>query len=82
MSWTVNLVGTPDKVVQALNETSTNLQGGSKAEFDNALPAMTALVQLNYGDGVQIVKLNAAGHAYTGYGQCTITLDRVTNILQ
>lgn len=65
MSWSCNLVGTPEKITERLNKMSTELGGQSKEEFDNALPHLTALLAANVNKkyGPVMVELNANGHA-------------------
>ena len=62
MSWSVNFLGTPNKVSEALTAQSEKLSGQSKQEFDDALPHMKALIESNVGDN-KYVKLVANGHA-------------------
>lgn len=83
MSWSTTLSGTPEKVIKALQDESARMSpGNSKDEFDAALPHLIGLIKLNYGDGLQIIKLNASGHAHSGnYGQCTVSLERLFNVL-
>jgi len=60
MSWSVRLIGTPEKVVEALDKYGEGLSGQSKEEFDEAKPALVALVNGNVGS---MVDLSANGHA-------------------
>lgn len=48
MSWSINMVGTPDKIVAALDAESGKMSGQSKIEFDAALPALKTLVSQNF----------------------------------
>lgn len=78
MSWSVLFIGEPEKVVKALNENSDKLSGYSKTEYDNALPHMVALVQQNFGNINQLVKIVASGHGYIENGvpkQSTLTCE-------
>ena len=61
MSWSVNYIGKPQKVVEALNTQSTALSGQSKTEYDEALPHLVALVEQNFGTPY-LINLSAAGH--------------------
>jgi hypothetical protein len=64
MSWSVNYIGTPEKITAALNEQSTTLTGQSKIEFDAALPNLVGLLASNFtppGVAPQLVKLDASG---------------------
>lgn len=66
MSWSVNFIGTPEKISEALDKESQRLSEqnpDSKAEFDEVLPHMKALVGYNtglYGP----IQLTANGHTY------------------
>lgn len=66
MSWSIGLIGTPEKVIAALNAHSETLSGPSKTEFDAALPNIVGIVGQNFDkDGVQVVvKLTANGHGW------------------
>ena len=48
MSWSVQLIGRPPAVAQALQEHNATLNGQSKAEFDDALPHLLGLVEQNF----------------------------------
>jgi len=63
MSWSVQFVGKPDAVVRALEGhiEKNRLTGQSKAEYEEALPALKTLVQGNAG--LVVVNLVASGHA-------------------
>ncbi len=50
MSWSINLMGKPEDVARALQAQSETLSGQSKAEFDDALPHLMALVRQNFVD--------------------------------
>jgi hypothetical protein len=64
MSWSVSIVGKPAAVRRALDEHSNHkLTGQSKKEWDEAYPALRALVNGNMGD--LLVNLAASGHAST-----------------
>jgi hypothetical protein len=66
MSWSVNFIGKPEKVVEALNAQSKTITDvNSKAEYDAALPHLVALVKETHGSGYG-VKLAASGSGYTG----------------
>ena len=49
MSWSINMIGTPEKLVEALKKHSETISGRSKEEFDAALPHMIALIEENKG---------------------------------
>lgn len=62
MSWSVNFIDKPEKVVIALITESEKMSGQSKVEFDSALPHLIALVTQNFGVSTPSIKLNASGH--------------------
>lgn len=80
MSWSLTLVGTPDKFPKAFDDFSAGLTGDSKAEFDAARPALETLVGLNVNKATpQAVRLSANGHAYKNngelaYSSCSVDL--------
>jgi len=84
MSWSVQFVGKPEKVVEALIAQSEKLSRESKAEFDAALPHLVALVNENYGFDYA-VKLVASGHGYAGTDkpnrQLTVSIELVYGLL-
>jgi len=87
MSWSISLIGRPDKIAAALQEQSGKLTGQSKLEFDDALPHLTALVGQNFavdGNGylLPLVKLEASGSG-TAKGEqqvvrsCTVKVEPI-----
>lgn len=80
MSWSLVWVGTPDKIVEALDKESDRLTGMSKDEFDKVKPALVTLVQSNFDKTVTpALELSANGHAYTENGEpkystCNVSL--------
>lgn len=65
MSWSVNLVGKADNIKEALRQESQRLTGASKEEFDEALPHMLGLLDLNHNpEHPQTLELDANGHGY------------------
>lgn len=73
MSWSVNIVGTPSKVVVALDEFKAG-NDVSQKEFDDAKPHLQALVAQNFakpdsGYTAPIVTLKASGHGYNKDGE-------------
>jgi hypothetical protein len=84
MSWSVQFIGKPEKVVEALNAESEKLNGQSKVEYDSALPHLVALVNENFGTGYP-VKLAASGHGtvYTDKSdrQLTVSLESIYGLL-
>ena len=63
MSWSVRLIGTPEKVAEALDKESEKLGGQSKQEFDDAKPHLQELVKQNVGSASMLIDLSANGHA-------------------
>ncbi len=80
MSWSVNLIGTPDNISKSLEKTSTELAGKSKEEFDAALPHMIGLVKQNYNASNPNLALNliASGHGYDGYNSCFVRIEAMS----
>lgn len=64
MSWNVQFIGKPEKVVEALNGHSEKLSGDSKTEYDKALPNLVSLCEQNFGNTEQCLKVVAAGHGW------------------
>lgn len=65
MSWSLTLIGKTGNIVKALEEQSTKFEGGTKLEFDAALPHLIGLVKENWNNGVEpVMKLSASGHGY------------------
>lgn len=62
MSWSISLMGKPEKVVEALKAHSEKLNGQSKVEYDDALPNMLGIVQQNFGHETQLISVVANGH--------------------
>ena len=84
MSWSVSIIGTPEKICQQLDACSTKLDGQSKVEFDDAKEHLKALVMQNVSTPNQeygyLVKLTANGHStFTDgkktYGQISVAID-------
>jgi len=70
MSWSITLIGKPEKVAEALEANSAKLADQSKAEYDSALPHMVALVKENFGNGdTAMIKITANGHGYSTGGE-------------
>lgn len=87
MSWSVNYFGKPEKVSEALTAQSANLSGQSKQEYDAALPHLVALVNLNIGQQVPLIKLAACGHGTANAegimieNNCSVQLEHVYGML-
>lgn len=85
MSWSVNYIGTPEKILAAMDDLSTKLNGQSKLEFDEALPHLKALVSSNVGSQTGFW-LIANGHAtitegVKTYGYLSVDLKQVGDLL-
>lgn len=88
MSWSIMLIGHPDKVVAALETESTKLSGKSKDEFDAALPHLVGLVRQNYNSATDIqpvLSVQASGHGYENsegaYNNCIVTIQTLAGVL-
>lgn len=78
MSWSVNYIGKPEKIAEALEQQSEKLTGQSKTEFDAALPHLCALVKQNFNKaGDYIVQLDANGHGYDGFNNCNVSIKAI-----
>ena len=83
MSWSVQFIGKPEKVVEALTEQSEKISGESKVEYDTALPHLIALVKENFGSGYAI-KLVASGRGSMGEKpsrQLTVSIELIYGLL-
>lgn len=65
MSWSIQFIGKPEKVVEALLLQSEKMNGESKVEYDSALPHLVGLVNENFGYDY-VVKIVANGHGTAG----------------
>lgn len=80
MSWSIQLIGKPEKINEKLEEQSKYLSGQSKQEFDEAKLHLQSLVSQCVGENV-LVRLNASGHATIQpdgtktYGQVSVVLE-------
>lgn len=65
MSWSINLIGSVDKLSSELDRLSReSYTGNSKEEYDTALPHLKALLAMNVDKkNTKLVKLEASGHA-------------------
>jgi hypothetical protein len=62
MSWSVSFIGSPTKVIAALDKQAESLTGQSLSEYQEALPHLKGLVAQAVGENVA-VRLSASGHA-------------------
>lgn len=86
MSWSIGFIGTPDKIVEALNAHSEKLDGYSKTEYDKALPNMVNLVQQNFGQINQVLEVMGNGHGYIEngepkYGSCSFSVKIIPGVI-
>lgn len=87
MSWSAYLIGTPDKVVDALEKQSENLSGQSKEEYDAALPHLVSLVKANSNvNGGPVIQIQASGSAYLQNGEtqnstCNVSIQQLHGAL-
>lgn len=74
MSWSINLIGKTDRIIEEIEKHSATISGQCKAEFDAAKPNLIDLVKQNFalpnsGYLEPIVKLEASGSGMTSNGQ-------------
>jgi len=67
MSWSFQAVGKPDAVMASIRTVNNGLTGQSLAEWEEAKPALLALVGANVGHVA--VTVNASGHATFSNGE-------------
>lgn len=88
MSWSVSLIGTPEKVIEALSKQSENSSGQTKVEFDSVLPGLIRLAQQNFettGTPV-VIQIEGSGHG-TAVGDaqlsryCSVSVKRIYGLL-
>ena len=82
MSWSINMIGTPEKLVEALKKHSETLSGKSKEEFDAALPHMIALIEENKGGYAKnALEISGSGHGYGEDGNLSFSLKQTGFLL-
>lgn len=87
MSWSIQFIGTPEKVIEALGNHEKNMgEGASKEEFKAALPHITGILKLNFNNGNPVVRLTAHGSATTSGGEvvsssCIVNLENMWGAL-
>lgn len=65
MSWSIQLIGTPQGLINELNAQSEKMNPGiSKEEFDEALPHIRGLLAQNYAPIAPLVRLEASGSGW------------------
>lgn len=85
MSWSFAAVGKPEAVRKAIETANTGLTDQSKAEWEEAKPALLALVSANVGNVA--VKVNANGHASFSngaktQGQCSCVIESLYGFVE
>ena len=83
MSWTISVVGKPEKIAEFLDQESERQTGQSKIEFDDAKPHLQALLRQTFAESVDLlpfVKLAANGSGSTIDGKqirrsCTVSIE-------
>lgn len=69
MSWSINLIGKPENLIEALNKHSDVLTDKSKEEYDEVLPHMIGIIKMNYSvNAIPVMQLSANGHGYSTNG--------------
>jgi hypothetical protein len=89
MSWSAYLMGTPTRIIEALDKQSNALSGQSKIEYDAVLPSLKTLVEQNFNKGeasTPILRLEASGSGYASDGeqiqrQCTVKIEQLHGLL-
>lgn len=85
MSWSFSAVGTPAGVLKVLETQNAGLTGQSKTEWEDAKPALSALVEANVG---YVVSVRANGHAsFRGdgtkiSGQCDVEIKSLPGFVE
>jgi hypothetical protein len=72
MSWSITVIGTPEKISAAIEQESEKLSGQCKTEFDAAKPHLHGLLAQNYSEAnyaQPTLRLSANGSAYTRDGK-------------
>lgn len=77
MSWSVNYVGRPEAVAEALVKHADSLLGDSQAEYEAVVNNLVALVGQNKGNKNQLIEINAAGYSYVANGEQVSNLSLV-----
>ena len=85
MSWSIQFIGKPERVAEALTAQSEKFDSVSKIEYDAALPHLVGLVNQNFGHQY-LLKLQASGGGYSIGGtardrQLVVNLELVYGVL-
>ena len=86
MSWSINLIGTPEKIVEALEAESERMTGPNKVEFDSVKDGIICIVKANHNSKEQpALSVSAHGSAYQtqtdSYSSCAIEIKNLGKIL-
>lgn len=88
MSWSINFIGTPERVAAALEGyvEKVGLSGPSKEEYEKALPNMVSLVKQNFGNENELVQIAANGSGYIENGvpktsRCNVNITTIYGAL-
>ena len=86
MSWSNRWIGKPSAIVRAMEAYSLTLSGNSKNEFDQAAPAIKALISMN--DDKKCIDVDGNGHAYhapvasESYSTCQVTIKSLGTLVE
>lgn len=83
MSWSVFFIGTPEKVVNALEKHAEGHQGTTKEEYDAALPHLIGLINQNYNKDADnvIIKIDANGSGYANTRTCNVSISHMYGVI-
>jgi hypothetical protein len=62
MSWSINIIGEPEKISAELDAHAKRLEGSNKEEFERALPHLKGLLELNKSTACKF-RMEANGHS-------------------
>lgn len=75
MSWSVRFAGTPEVVIDTLNEfPKVLINHTARAEYEAALPHLVGLVKLNIGTLGRQIEITANGHSLVDNTTCTVRI--------
>jgi len=74
MSWNISMIGTSDKICEALDKRAEEMDDLSKEEFEQVLPHLKEIVRLNFNHEEPVIdkmllELVASGHRYKKNGE-------------
>lgn len=84
MSWSVQFIGKPENVADALKAQKMS-DPQSNLEYESALPHLVGIVEENFGNE-NFVKIIASGHGYSVNGEqknrsLTVTLENIYGVI-